>query len=247
MVITRSSNATKHQAYLRRISRILKDPKLIVENKDELVLLIDDIIQENRIETFDMAIGNQNAPKCEMLDRFDGLGWKYFDIGQAEIELGAELVALPFTKDFDNLKEDQKARFNAVIEARVASYVEFSMILNTLIRSIEEKWADCMAIWHDNKEFCLDLNNFEKLFDHVRLFLSDNDFYESATLIPPKLGAEYKPLNFVGTLNTVLKIYNITDKIGDQSEGFLKNMQAYTGLFQELIECLQKFANSQEN
>jgi hypothetical protein len=37
--------------------------------------------------------------------------------------LGAELVALPFTKDFANLKEDQKARFNAVIEARVASYV----------------------------------------------------------------------------------------------------------------------------
>ncbi len=62
-----------------------------------------------------MAVGNQNAPKCEMLGRFDNLGWKYFDVGQAEIELGAELIALPFTKDFGNLKEDQKARFNAVI------------------------------------------------------------------------------------------------------------------------------------
>lgn len=85
VVVTRSGNATKHQAYLRRISRILKDPNLIVDNKEELVLLIDDIIAENRIEAFDMALGNQNAPKCEMLDMFDGLGWKYFDIGQAEI------------------------------------------------------------------------------------------------------------------------------------------------------------------
>jgi hypothetical protein len=49
VVVTRSENATKHQAYLRKISRILKDPKLIVENKEEVVLLIDDIIQENRI------------------------------------------------------------------------------------------------------------------------------------------------------------------------------------------------------
>jgi hypothetical protein len=32
-----------------------------------------------------MAVGNQNAPKCEMLDRFDVMGWKYFDIGQAEM------------------------------------------------------------------------------------------------------------------------------------------------------------------
>lgn len=88
-----------------------------------------------------------------------------------------------------------------------------------------------MAIWQDNKEFSLDLANYERLFDHVRLFLSENDFYESATLIPPKLGAEYKPLSFVGTLNKVLEIYTITDKIGDQQEGFLKNMQAYTGQF----------------
>lgn len=62
-----------------------------------------------------MAVGNQNAPKCEMLDRFDSLGWKYFDIRQTEIELGFELVALPFAKDFGNLNEDQKARFNLVI------------------------------------------------------------------------------------------------------------------------------------
>lgn len=46
-------------------------------------------------------------------------------------------MALPFSKDYANLKEDQKAKFNAVIEARVASYVEFSKILNTLIRNIE--------------------------------------------------------------------------------------------------------------
>jgi hypothetical protein len=92
-------------------------------------------------------------------------------------------VALPFGKDYANLKEDQKAKFNAVIEARVASYVEFSKILNTLIRSIEEKWADCVSLWRENKEFLLDLANFDKVFAHVRLFLEENDFYNSETLV----------------------------------------------------------------
>lgn len=55
-----------------------------------------------------------------------------------------------------------------------------------------------------------------KLFDRVRLFLSGHDFHESASLIPPKLGADYKPLGFVATLNKVLEIYTITGKIGDQ-------------------------------
>lgn len=49
VVITRSGTAHKHQAYLRRISRILKDPALIVENKEQLVMLIDKIIDDNRI------------------------------------------------------------------------------------------------------------------------------------------------------------------------------------------------------
>lgn len=247
VVITRSSNGHKHQGCLRRISRVLKDPKLIVDQKEELVRLIDDVINENRIEAFEVAVGNKNAPRCEMIQRFEGLGWKFFDIRQAESALGAELVALPFAKDFANLKEDQKARFDAVIEARVVSYVEFSRILNTLIRSIEEKWSDSVALWQQDREFSLDLAHFEKVFDHVRLFLEENDFYNSETLVVPQLKSEYKALNFVGTLNKVLEIYTITDQIGDQQEGFLKNMQAYTLLFDQLIECMQRFANSQQN
>ena len=65
--------------------------------------------------------------------------------------MNAELVALPFSKDYGNLKEEQKAKFNAVIEARVTSYVEFSKILNTLIRSIEEKWSECVSSWQKYK------------------------------------------------------------------------------------------------
>jgi hypothetical protein len=34
VVVTRSETAHKHQAYLRKISRVLKDPNLIVENKE---------------------------------------------------------------------------------------------------------------------------------------------------------------------------------------------------------------------
>jgi hypothetical protein len=215
VVITRSETAHKHQGYLRRISRVLKDPNLIVENKEELVRLIDDIIEENRIEAFDIAAGNKNAPRCEMMQRFDDLGWRFFHIGQAEKEVG-ELVALPFAKDYANLKEDQKAKFNAVIEARVASYVEFSKILNTLIRSVEEKWSECVALWQDSRTLSLDLTHFERVFDHVRLFLEENDFYNSESLVEAKLRTEYQPLNFVGTLRKVLEIYSITDQIGDQ-------------------------------
>lgn len=71
-------------------------------------------------------------------------------------------------------------------------------------------------MWRENKEFLLDFANFDKVFAHVRLFLEENDFYNSETLVEPKLKADYKPLNFVQTLNKVLEIYTITDRIGDQ-------------------------------
>jgi hypothetical protein len=146
LVITRSETAPKHQACLRRVARVLKDPKLIVENKDELIALIEDIIDQNRIEAFNVAVSNQNAPQCEMIERFNAMGWQFLEVKKSEEEAG-ELIALPFLKDYNNLKEDQKALFNAVIEARVASYVEFSKILNTLIRNIEFNWTECLDLW----------------------------------------------------------------------------------------------------
>lgn len=180
-----------------------------------------------------------------MLPRFDDMGWKYFEIGNA-LDKEPELVALPFSRDFDNLKEDQKALFNSVIEARVASYVDFSKILNTLIRSIEHNWSSCIDQWQSDRVFALNLSQYSQLFDHVRLFLKDNDFYNSEKLVEVKLKPEYKSLNFVETLRKVLEIYKITDIIGDQQEGFLKNMQAYSKLFEELIGCLVCFAGSKE-
>ena len=42
-----------------------------------------------------------------------------------------------------------------------------------------------------------------------------------------------------------MEIYMIADTIGDQAEGFLNNMEAYTILFAKLIDCLLAFANSE--
>jgi hypothetical protein len=57
---------------------------------------------------------------------------------------------------------------------------------------------------------------------------------------------EYKNHNFVETLKKVLEIYTISDTIGDQQDGFLKNMVSYTKLFEQLINCITSFATSQE-
>lgn len=49
VVVTRSQNAHKHQAYLKRAVRILRDPNLIAESKEELISLLEDIVDQNRI------------------------------------------------------------------------------------------------------------------------------------------------------------------------------------------------------
>lgn len=49
IVVTRSEVPQKHQNCLRRVARIIRDPKLIMDHKEEIIALIDDIIQKNRI------------------------------------------------------------------------------------------------------------------------------------------------------------------------------------------------------
>lgn len=50
------------------------------------------------------------------------------------------------------------------------------------------------------------------------------------------------------TIKQVLKIYDITDQIGNQADNnFMGNMIIYSGLFKELVGCLSAFAASKED
>lgn len=103
-----------------------------------------------------------------------------------------------------------------------------------------------MDQWQLRYELSLNLTHYEEVFAHVRNFLDLNDFYHSEKLVVPDIKVEYGSLNLVQTLRKVLEIYTIADTIGDQTETFLKNMDAYTVLFSKLIDCLLAFATSAE-
>jgi hypothetical protein len=72
-----------------------------------MILLIDNIIDSNRIEAFPIAVANQNPPKCDFIDRFDHLlGWKYFNLASIEESLKVEMISLPFSRDFTGLLDN---------------------------------------------------------------------------------------------------------------------------------------------
>jgi hypothetical protein len=58
VVVTASERPNKHAAYLLRTLRILNDPNITVDNKEELARLINYIIQVKRFEPFDIAKSN---------------------------------------------------------------------------------------------------------------------------------------------------------------------------------------------
>jgi hypothetical protein len=51
------------------------------------------------------------------------MGWNFFDIAEAEHSIQKEFIHLPFKKDYEDLKEDQKKGVDSVIAARVRSYI----------------------------------------------------------------------------------------------------------------------------
>ena len=51
------------------------------------------------------------------------MGWEFFNISEAEQSIKKEFVHLPFKRDYEDLKEDQKKGVDSVIAARVRSYL----------------------------------------------------------------------------------------------------------------------------
>ena len=149
IVVTRSEQEVRHQTYLRRILKMLKDPKLVVEKRPELVSLIEYLIDKNRIEPFKVALPNKVPEKCGLVERFDKMGWDFFDIEKSEQALGKELISLPYERDYESLKLDQRAMFDTEIARRVNSYIYFSKILKTFIVSVQRNWDSCVAKWKD--------------------------------------------------------------------------------------------------
>lgn len=96
IVVTRSEQETKHHGYLRRILKMLKEPKLVLEKREEIVHLIDYLIERNRIEPFKLAMHNRGPEQCNLVQRFDKLGWEFFDIQKSEQTLGKDLIFLPY-------------------------------------------------------------------------------------------------------------------------------------------------------
>lgn len=84
------------------------------------------------------------------------------------------------------------------------------------------------------------------MFEQVRNFLQKSDFYHSENFITVGFKAERRSLSLVQTIRKVLQIYKIAETIGRQANDFINNMEAYTLLFSELIDCLLAFASSSE-
>lgn len=96
-------------------------------------------------------------------------------------------MALPFTSDFSELREDQRDLFNACIRARVDSYVDFSKIVGALVHSIKETWDQAVENFEINGTLVLNLGRSETLFQKVEAFLIENDSYNSQDFIVPEI------------------------------------------------------------
>lgn len=66
---------------------------------------MDNIINDNRLEAFPIAIANKNPPKCDFLDRFGKMGWEYFNIKTVEEQIQKDFISLPFIRDYEDLNE----------------------------------------------------------------------------------------------------------------------------------------------
>jgi hypothetical protein len=147
------------------------------------------------------------------MQKFDELGWEYFDIEPVKADLKNQIVSLYLKNGYYNMKEDQKIKLNKDVEARVQAFIRFPDTLYILIRSLEEKWAKCVTLWRESKEFSLDLANFDTLFGYIRHFLEENDIYNSEKYVESQITKEYKNLNLMGAMKIILEIYTIIDKI----------------------------------
>lgn len=50
--------------------------------KKEIIDFLDYMIDKNRIDAFPNAKADQDPPLCTILDHYDSMGWRYFNIRQ---------------------------------------------------------------------------------------------------------------------------------------------------------------------
>lgn len=234
LVVTKSKHADYHP-YLENVIEQLQDLSFQAENRDLIIELVQSLIDSNRIEGFKASKENV-APKDEerkFLERFSNtLNWKYFDLREAENSIGQSIISLPFGKDFDELKEDDRLKFNSDLKDKIESYSNISKIISSFLNNFINNWNQVIERWEITRELIPTYFKMEEAFITVKEFLDKYDVYNSDKTVDIKFRPSYDAPTLVATISSIVKAYEIAERMSiDDIEKFEEKMSIVAGVY----------------
>ena len=85
------------------------------------------------------------------------------------------------------------------------------------------------------------------LFDSIKVFLANNDVYNSEETVNPEFRAVYETPDFLAVVNAITTCYECVAKMDLECEEFKEAMKVFDGHFSRLIDSLYPFCTSNED